>query len=105
MLRSCLVVRAEIPEIGDRDGFDHWYATDRLPLAIAVFGAQRGWRCWSRTEPAMHCAYYEFDDAAAAQRLVGSDAIEPLIAEFDRIWGERAIRSFEVLDIVQDNGA
>lgn len=104
MVRSCLVVRAEVPELGDRAGFDQWYATDRLPRAIEVFGAERGWRCWSRTDPAMHYAYYEFADAATAQRLLGSDAIKPLIAEFDRIWGERVIRSFEVLDIVQDNG-
>jgi hypothetical protein len=104
MVGSCLVVRAEVPEIGDRAGFDRWYATDRLPRAIEVFGAERGWRCWSRTDPAMHSAYYEFADVATAQKLLGSDAIKPLIDEFDRIWGERVIRSFEVLEIVQDFG-
>src|SRR5215467_430579 len=25
-----------------------------VPWAINAFGVQRGWRCWSRTEPAVH---------------------------------------------------
>ena len=57
MAKSCLVVRAEVPDPGDRAAFDHWYATDHLPWAIRVFGARRGWRCWSRTEPSVHYAF------------------------------------------------
>src|SRR5205807_951958 len=53
MAKSCLVVRAEVPDPVDRAAFDHWYATDHLPWAIRVFGARRGWRCWSRTNPAV----------------------------------------------------
>ena len=62
-----LVVRAEVPDPTDRASFDHWYATDHLPCAIRVFGARRGWRCWSRTDPAVHYAFYEFADVDEAQ--------------------------------------
>jgi hypothetical protein len=31
MVKSCLVVRAEVPDPGERAAFDHWYATDHLP--------------------------------------------------------------------------
>ena len=53
MAKAYLVVRAEVPEEADRASFDHWYASDHLPLAIRTFAAQRGWRCWSRSEPAV----------------------------------------------------
>jgi hypothetical protein len=52
MARGCFVVRAEVPNIADRASFDHWYASDHLPWAIKTFGAERGWRCWSRSDPA-----------------------------------------------------
>jgi len=52
MAKGYFVVRAEVPDEMDRAPFDEWYATDHLPWAIKVFGAQRGWRCWSRNDPA-----------------------------------------------------
>ena len=102
MTKGCLVVRAEVPNEADRAPFDHWYATDHLPWAIRVFGAQRGWRCWSRSDPAVHYAFYEFADVGEAQSLIGSDTIKPLVADFDRVWGDRVARRGEVLDIVQE---
>ena len=36
MAKGCFVVRAEVPDEGDRKQFDHWYATDHLPWAIKV---------------------------------------------------------------------
>jgi hypothetical protein len=100
--RGCFVVRAEIPDEADRKRFDHWYATDHLPWAIKVFGAQRGWRCWSKSDPAVHYAFYEFADVGQAQALIGSDTIKPLVADFDRVWGDRVTRGREVLEIVQE---
>ena len=85
MAKGCFVVRAEVPAESDRAPFDHWYATDHLPWAIKVFGAQRGWRCWSRSDPAVHYAFYEFADVAQAQALIDSDKIKPLVADFDRV--------------------
>jgi hypothetical protein len=73
-----------------------------LPWAVEVFGAPRAWRCWSRTDPAVHYAYYEFADVAEAEALIGSDKIKPLVADFDRVWGNRVSRRREVLEIVHE---
>jgi hypothetical protein len=102
MAKSYFVVRAEVPDAADRPRFDHWYATDHLPLAIKTFGAERGWRCWSRTDPAVHYAFYEFADVREAQALIGSETIKPLIADFDRGWGNRVSRRRDTLEIVQE---
>jgi hypothetical protein len=102
MAKGCFVVRAEVPDEDDRKRFDDWYATDHLPWAIKVFGAQRGWRCWSRSDPAVHYAFYEFADVEQAQALIGSKKVKPLVADFDRVWGDRVKRTREVLEIVQE---
>jgi hypothetical protein len=102
MAKGCFVVRAEVPNEVDRERFDHWYSTDHLPWAIKVFGAQRGWRCWSKSDPAVHYAFYEFADVDQAQGLIGSEKIKPLVADFDRVWGERVVRQREILEIVQE---
>ena len=104
MGKAYLVVRAEVPDQADRAPFDHWYATDHLPWAIRVFGARRGWRCWSRADPAVHYAFYEFADLAEAQGATGSEKIAPLVADFDRVWGNRVPRRREILEIVQEMG-
>ncbi len=44
MIKSCLLVRAEMADNADRDRFDHWYATDHLPLAVKTFWARRAGR-------------------------------------------------------------
>ena len=104
MAKAYLAVRAEVPE-ADRARFDHWYETDHLPWALRVFAARRAWRCWSRTpgvDGGVHVAFYEFDTAEAAEAVQQSDAIKPLVADFDRVWGDRVPRRREVLDIVQE---
>lgn len=63
---------------------------------------RRGWRCWSRTDPSVHYAFYEFADVAQAEALIGSDKIKPVVADFDRVWGDRVSRHREVLDIVPE---
>src|SRR5690349_5688330 len=95
MAKAYFVVRAEVLDEADRASFDHWYATDHLPLAIKTSAAQRGWRCWSRSDPAVHYAFYEFADASQAQALSGSEKIRPLVADFDRVWGNRVARRRE----------
>ena len=102
MAKGCLVVRAEVPDEKNRTPFDDWYASDHLPWAIKVFGAQRGWRCWSRSDPAVHFAFYEITDVGQAQALIGSAEIKPLVADFDRVWGDRVTRRREILEIVQE---
>jgi hypothetical protein len=105
MAKACVVVRAEVPDEADRAPFDHWYATDHLPWAVHVFGARRGWRCWSRSDPAVHYAFYEFADLDEAQRATAPEKVAPLIADFDRVWGDRVARRREILEIVQDMAA
>jgi hypothetical protein len=97
MAKGYLVVRAEVPA-AERERFEHWYATDHLPWAIRAFKAERGWRCWSRSEPGVHYAFYEFPDVAAAEAIIANDAINPLAADFDRVWGSRVPRRREILE-------
>jgi len=95
------VVRAVVPE-GDRAAFDRWYAQEHLPDALRAFGAQRGWRAWSRVDASVHTAFYAFDSAAAAEAATTPDRLRPLIAEFDRRWGTRVTRSRDILEVVDE---
>ena len=102
MPKAYLAVRAEVPE-ADRARFDHWYETDHLPWAVRVFEARRAWRCWSRTEPSLHIAFYEFDSVEAAQATQTAEATKALVADFDRVWGDRVPRRREILEMVQES--
>jgi hypothetical protein len=101
MATAYIAVRAEVPE-AERARFDHWYATDHLPWALREFRALRAWRCWSRSDPAVHVAFYEFDSLAAAEAAVAPERIAPLVADFDRVWGGRVTRRRAVLEVVQE---
>ena len=107
MPKAYLAVRAEVPE-ADRARFDHWYETDHLPWALRAFGAKRAWRCWSRSDPqgdpCVHVAFYEFDSVEAAEAAAAPEKIAPLVADFDRVWGDRVMRRRAILDIVQEIG-
>ena len=52
----------------------------------------------------MHLAVYEFDDIAQARAVPGSAAIKPLIAEFDRAWGKKVVRTRDAMRVVQRIG-
>lgn len=97
-MAAYLVVRATVPEAGDRPGFDRWYEAEHLPDAVRAFGAARGWRCWSRTDPAVHIAFYEFPDLDRAEAAAGSPALRDLVAAFDAAWGARVTRTREILE-------
>jgi hypothetical protein len=47
-------------------------------------------------------AFYEFDSVEAAEAISKSDAIKPLVADFDRVWQDRVKRHREVLDVAQE---
>ena len=105
---ACVAVRAEVPE-GDRERFDHWYETDHLPWALRAFKARRAWRYWSRNDsrgdprgyPCVHVAFYEFDSVEAAEAATAPETIAPLVADFDRVWGDRVTRHRTILELVQ----
>ena len=101
MPKAYLAVRAEVPE-AERARFEEWYATDHLPWAMRVFEARRAWRCWSRTDPSLHIAFYEFDSVAAAEATQTAEATKALVADFDRVWGGRVPRRREILEMMQE---
>jgi hypothetical protein len=102
MAKALLVVRAEIPDPADRSPFDDWYQREHLPDFCATFRPDRAWRTWSRTEPSSHCAFYEFPDLESAEAVLASDALKPLIKDFDRVRGPpRVTRTREIVEVVK----
>jgi hypothetical protein len=100
-MTAYFVVRAVVPE-PDRANFDHWYHTQHLPDAIRAFSAQRAWRGWSRTDPSLHYAFYQFADTTALEAATTPQAIRPLVAEFDNRWGTRVSRTREIIELTAD---
>jgi hypothetical protein len=47
----------------------------------------------------VHCAFYEVPDAATAEAAIASPALRALVAEFDRVWGDRVTRTRELLEL------
>ncbi len=99
MPATWLMVRAVVTEAADIPRFDAWYAAEHLPDAKRAFGASRARRCWSRTDPRVHCAFYEFPDAATAEAAIASPALRELVTEFDRVWGGSVTRTRELLEL------
>ncbi|MBM3396051.1 MAG: hypothetical protein FJY37_15775 [Betaproteobacteria bacterium] len=95
------IVRAQVSDPADRDAFDRWYCDEHLPDALNAFSARRAMRGWNHFDPAVHCAMYEFDTLAAAQAIQGSAVLKQLIAEFDRVWGTRVVRTRDLVEITQ----
>lgn len=99
-MSALFIVRAQVdPSV--RDAFDRWYRDEHLPDALKAFKAKRAWRGWSDTDASVHYAFYEFEDLARARAIPGSAEIKALIAEFDRLWGNKVTRARDVLDVVQ----
>ena len=91
------VVRSVVADPADREHFDAWYNDEHLPDAIAAFTATGGWRAWSESDPSVHYAYYQMKTVEAAAALIGSEALDRLIVEFDVRWQGRVVRTREVL--------
>jgi len=98
------IVRAQIVDATVKDEFDRWYQDEHLPDAHKAFNARRAWRGWSEVDANVHYAVYEFDDVSAARAIPDSDALKGLGAEFDRLWGDRIIRSRDIVGAVQTIG-
>ena len=97
-----LVVRAVVPDTADRADFDRWYRTEHLPDALRAFSARAAWRGWSRNDPATHCAFYRFDSVATAEAAASGEALNTLVAEFDRCWGTHVTRTREILVVADE---
>jgi hypothetical protein len=104
-MTAYFIVRAKVVDATVKDDFDRWYQKEHLPDALKGFKARRAWRGWSAVDPLAHYAYYEFDDMASARAIQGSEAFKGLVAEFDRVWGDRVSRSRDFVEVVQTIGA
>ena len=99
-MTAFLMVRAEVAS-EDRDAFDHWYETEHLPDAHAVFNSLSARRGWSEVTPGVHIAIYEFPTVERAHEAVASEGMKAMVAEFDRAWQDRVRRTREIVGISQ----
>jgi hypothetical protein len=104
-MSACFIVRAQVVDLSVKEAFDKWYQDEHLPEAMKAFGAKGAWRGWSDRDPSVHLAVYEFDDLAQVRAIPGSAGMKGLVAEFDRAWGEKVLRSREAVRVVQRIGA
>lgn len=101
-MTAYLVVRAVVANPADRAAFDTWYRTEHLPDALKAFSAVSAMRGWSTADPSVHTAYYRFDTVDAVHAISDSAAIKTLIAEFDRVWDARVVRTRDILPIADE---
>ena len=100
-MTAFLVVRAVVADPNDRAAFDRWYQTEHLPDAVKAFKARAGMRGWSMVDPSVHTAYYRFDTLEQVQAINSGPEIKGLIAEFDRVWDARVVRTRDIF-VVSD---
>ncbi|HKD26896.1 MAG TPA: hypothetical protein VKC66_13465 [Xanthobacteraceae bacterium] len=98
--KAYFMVRAQVPSESERAKFDHWYETHHLPLAMDTLHADKGWRFWSRSDPSVHYAMYEFKDMPTLCKCLDSPGFKMLVADFDKAWPQ-VIRSRDQIEIVQ----
>jgi hypothetical protein len=99
--KAYLMVRAQVANASDRTKFDQWYGTHHLTLAVDKFRAEKGWRFWSRSDPSVHYALYQFNDVAAVRRSLESPDFKMLVADFDEAW-PHVPRTRDLIEAVQE---
>ncbi len=104
MSKALFVVRAVVEE-PLREKFDHWYATDHLPGAMAAFRAEKAWRFWSTVDAGVHYAVYQFADMGKLEAGVNPQSLKPLIDDFDNTWPTGVTRARDILNMVEELGA
>ena len=101
---SYFIVRATVTDPAQRAAFDRWYAQEHLPDAVKSFGAQKAWRFWSETDPAVHQATYQFADEAALDRAMKGEDLKRLVGDFNRDWPD-VTRTRETFVLAEEFGA
>jgi hypothetical protein len=104
MLAHYFVVRATVTDPAKRAAFDAWYSREHMPDAVKTFGAEKAWRFWSVTDPAVHQATYQFSDKASLDRATSGEEMKRLIADFNRDW-PGITRTREILVLAEEFGA
>jgi hypothetical protein len=97
------VVRATVSDPAQRAAFDAWYHNEHLPDAVKTFGAEKAWRFWSETDPAVHQATYQMPDRESLDRAVGGEGMKRLVADFDRAW-PGIPRTREIMTLAEEYG-
>ena len=80
------VVRATVPDAAKRKAFDTWYQREHLPDTAKSFGVTKAWQFWCLTDTSLHQATYQLSDEASLDRAMKGEAMERLIADFNRDW-------------------
>ena len=99
-MTAIFIVRAQV-DPDARDPLDHWYETMHLPDAVKALGATSASCGWSDVEENVHIAFYEFPDLAAVKRMMTSDALKGMIAEFSRHWDGKVTRTCDAVELIQ----
>jgi hypothetical protein len=102
MVQTHLIVRSKLAKLADRQAFDDWYRLERLCDSMKGFRVQRGWTSWSRTNPLVHFAVYQFSSADEAEAALDSPEFVELVAEFDRVWGTRVTRTRDIFETARE---
>jgi hypothetical protein len=98
------VVRATLTDPSKRAAFDTWYSREHLPDAVRSFGAEKAWRFWSISDPAIHQATYQFANEASLDRAMKGEDMKRLIADFNRDW-PGVTRTRETFVLAEEFGA
>ena len=104
MSPTFFVVRATVSDPAKRAAFDRWYQNEHLPDAAKSWGVTKAWRFWSLSDPAVHQATYQFDDAASLERAMKGEDLKRLIADFNRDWPD-VTRTRDTFVLAQEFGA
>ena len=85
-----------------RKKFDAWYSRHHLPMALRDFKAEKCWRFWSKPDPGVHYAVYQFVDMAKLEAALKSDAFKGLVKDFDDAWPIGVTRTRDLLTLVDE---
>jgi hypothetical protein len=102
MPKPYLMVRSVVSDAALRDKFDRWYSTEHLAWAIEVLKAEKGWRFWSKADPGVHYAVYQFAEGTDVDAALKSDGFNELAADYDRTWPAGVTRTRDILDMVEE---
>ena len=99
--KAYFMVRAQVANEADGAKFDEWYGTHHVPLAMEKLRAEKAWRYWSRSDPSVHYALYQFDDIGTLRSRIESPDFKLLVADFDKSWSQ-VPRSRDLIELVQE---
>ena len=98
--KAYFMVRAQVANEAERQKFDDWYANHHVPMAMERFRCEKGWRFWSRLDPSVHDALYQFSDVATLRTRLEEPGFKELVADFNQAW-PNVPRTRDLVEAVQ----